>query len=159
MFHEEKDTLNMLGKFANIKEPKKEERKEEPKEAIRERIVYRDMGKIHIKPKEESFWRYFLPIIGLIIIVMMFNQNEKISNNPLLGQWRNKSTFGIIEIEFKKNTVSAFGYTSKVNYEIEKNKITVFDTENKIGTIYTVQDANTMYTDMLGFKTIYKRVE
>lgn len=159
MFHEEKDTLNLLGSYANRKEPIKTYPNEEPREAIKEKIVYRDMGKIHIKPNEEHFWRYFLPIIALIIAVMIFNKNETMENNPLIGTWRSKTILGIVEIEFKKNTVSAFGFTGKVNYEIEKNQITVFDIESRIGTIYKIHDKNTIYTDIIGIKTVYKRVE
>lgn len=54
MFHEEKDTLDLLGSYSRKKEPIKTYPKEEPKEVIKEKIVYRDMGRIDIKAKTEK---------------------------------------------------------------------------------------------------------
>lgn len=54
-FKEDKETLNLLGSYTSRKEPRKiNPKEEEPKETIREKIVYRDMGKIDIKAKTEK---------------------------------------------------------------------------------------------------------
>ncbi len=151
MFHKDKDTLNLLSSYA-LRNEKKTDGKE--------KVIYRDIGKIHIKKEEkENFWRYFLPIIALIIFIGIFNakQNE-IEKNPILGKWRNTSALGVIEIEFKKNTASALGLIEEVKYEIGENQIMVFETKNKVGVIYKIHNKDTIYTDIFGTRSIYKRV-
>lgn len=93
MFHEEKDTLNLLGSYSSRKEPIKTYHKEEkPKEVIREKIVYRDIGTFSTKQQKNNqkeydinkyeyagFWdRLLATILDAIIIYLPIKIIENI---------------------------------------------------------------------------------
>lgn len=157
MFHKEDDTLDLLGKYTKRKEPIKTR----PLENTKEKIVYRDIGKFTAKADTKSN-NSILKILGIALIAFIFFSVYKNTpnrlNNPILGKWRTNTAIGTMEIEFDKNTASALGGTSRVNYEIKDNKILVFDEDLKIGTYYTLHDQNTIYTDLMGIRTVYRRV-
>jgi len=157
MLHKEDDTLDLLGQYTKRKDPIKTK----PLESSRERIVYRDVGKFTAKA-DKTNKNQILKILGIAIIAFIFFSAYKNTsgtlNNPLIGKWRTNTVMGTMEIEFDKNTASALGGTSRVNYEIKDNKILVFDEDLKMGTYYTVHDQNTIYTDLMGIRTVYKRV-
>lgn len=158
MFHKEDDTLDLLGQYTKRKEPIKTK----PLESSKERIVYRDVGKFTTK-SDKNNKNPLLKILGIAILAFVFFSAYKSTsntlNNPILGKWRTNTVMGTMEIEFDKNTASALGGTSRVNYEIKDNKILVFDEDLKMGTYYTIHDQNTIYTDLMGIRTVYKRVK
>jgi len=53
MFHQEKDTLDLLGKYSQKKEPVKTYPKEE-NVPVKEKIIYRSMGAFTIEPKKSK---------------------------------------------------------------------------------------------------------
>jgi|GEM_PF-647149 len=159
MIHKEDETLDLLGKYTKRKEPIKTK----PLENIKERIIYRDVGKFTTKADKKNNNNQIFKILGIIVIILIFITIYKnitiTTNNPIIGTWRTNTIFGTMEIEFDKNTVSAFGGVTNVKYEIKENKIFVFDKDLKIGTYYIIYDQNTMYTEAMGIKTIYKRIK
>lgn len=58
MFHEEKDTLNLLGSYTSRKESIKTYPKEEQIEAIKEKIVYRNIGTFSTKKQKNNKIEY-----------------------------------------------------------------------------------------------------
>lgn len=161
MFHEEKETLDLLGKYSRKKEPIKIYPKEE-KQQIKEKIIYRTAGQFNTK-QEKSFFdmKIFIGGVAFLLILFLVLKINTINtiNNPLLGKWRTSTIMGTVDIEFNNNTVTALGVTGKVKYEIKGNQILVIDEDLKIGTNYIIQNQDTMYTEMFGIKNIYKRIK
>jgi len=114
------------------------------------------------KKNEISFNRNLA--IGIIILILSIGiitliNRTNFKPNPIIGKWRTNTMVGIIEIEFKRNSMTGLGMTGGVTYEIKGNKVLVIDDGLKIGTTYIIHDQNTIYTDTFGIKSIYKRVE
>ena len=105
MFHKDKDTLNLLSSYAQRNEKKAE---------VKEKIIYRDMGKIHIKPsikKEENkiFPKVIMYAISFFFIALTIREiyfmylvnkvnNEMIKANNVIFEKTNEITK-----MFKKN--------------------------------------------------------
>ena len=100
---------------------------------------------------------------GIIVIVMILSMKYMIEPliwpNPLLGKWRTQTALGIMEIEFERNSMSSFGSKNPVSYDVEENKVIVFDDTIKVGNTYKIIDINTISTEVGGYKTVYKRVK
>ena len=94
--------------------------------------------------------------ITTITITIFFNMNS----NPLIGKWKiEKNTLmGMEKIEFTKDKMIMMGIVSKVDYEIDKNKIFVTD-EMGIGMVFTLINENTLYSEMMGMKRKYKKIQ
>ena len=85
------------------------------------------------------------------------------TSNPIIGKWQSETNVSFIgksikEIEFTEDREYSIGITSKVKYEIEKNRIIVTD-ELGIGVIYEILDNNTMRSNAFGMETIYRRIK
>jgi hypothetical protein len=96
---------------------------------------------------------------GIIVIILLTKISE---SNPIIGKWRSETNYpfmgkSIDEIEFTDENVYALGMRFKVKYEIDGNRIIVTD-EFGIGTIYEVVDRNTIISNVLGFKTVLRRI-
>ncbi len=63
-----------------------------------------------------------------------------------------------MEIEFDRQSMSSFGTKNPVSYDVEENKVIVFDDTIKVGNTYKIIDQNTISTESGGYKTVYKRV-
>jgi len=155
MFHQEKDTLDLLGKYSQ-----KDYKEEKPQ---KEKIIYRTVGQFNTK-ESGSFLntKLFFIGIGILIMFFIFMQNGKsptLSNNPILGTWRTNTLMGIMEIKFKSDSMEVLGEKSKVKYEINGNTITVFDTNLNIGTTFKIMNKNTIYSEFMSFKSYYKKVD
>ena len=104
-----------------------------------------------------------LLLISITLIVLISILSYKIFfTNPLLGTWESeqKSFMGMNlgKIEFTKNKMIMMGIVSKVDYEIDGNNIYVTD-EMGTGMIFKIIDNKTMYSEMIGMKTKYKKVK
>jgi len=94
----------------------------------------------------------------LMVIALKYIIEPLISPNPLLGKWRTQTALGIMEIEFDRQSMSSFGTKNPVSYDVEENKVIVFDDTIKVGNTYKIIDQNTISTESGGYKTVYKRV-
>jgi len=94
----------------------------------------------------------------LMVIALKYIIEPLISPNPLLGKWRTQTALGIMEIEFDRQNMSSFGTKNPVSYDVEENKVIVFDDTIKVGNTYKIIDQNTISTESGGYKTVYKRV-
>ena len=113
-------------------------------------------------PKSSSllFKLFTGAIITLFIVVgIKYLMDNTLNHNPLLGKWRTQTALGVMEIEFERNSMSTFGTKNSVTYDIEENKIIVFDDMIKVGNTYKIIDDNTISTEVGGYKTVYKRVK
>ncbi len=61
------------------------------------------------------------------------------------------------KIKFTKNKMITMGIISKVKYEIDGKTIYVTD-ETGTGMVFKMINKNTMYTEMLGGKIKYKKI-
>ena len=55
--------------------------------------------------------------------------------------------------------MQALNITTAVRYDIEESKIKVVDLSNNTGITFYIKDDKTIETNLLGVKTLYKRVE
>lgn len=117
----------------------------------------------HKRVMHHSSWIFKLFMAGIIVIVMILSMKYMIEPliwpNPLLGKWRTQTALGIMEIEFERNSMSSFGSKNPVSYDVEENKVIVFDDTIKVGNTYKIIDINTISTEVGGYKTVYKRVK
>ncbi|WP_226372255.1 hypothetical protein [Sulfurospirillum diekertiae] len=95
----------------------------------------------------------------VMILALKYIIEPLISPNPLLGKWRTQTVLGIMEIEFDRKSMSSFGTKNPVSYDVEENKVIVFDDTIKVGNAYKIIDQNTISTEAGGYKTVYKRVK
>ncbi|PHQ57077.1 MAG: hypothetical protein COA30_02625 [Sulfurimonas sp.] len=97
-----------------------------------------------------------LAFISISIIIFL-----NINSNPLLGTWKSgqKAMMGIQlgKMEFTKDKMIMMGIVSRVDYEIDGDTIFVTD-ETGTGMIFKMINDNTMYSEMLGMQTKYKKV-
>lgn len=101
--------------------------------------------------------------IGGVIIISLFFLSKLWTHNPIIGKWQSETNISFIgksinEIEFTEDREYGVGITSKVKYEIEKNRVIVTD-ELGIGVIYEIIDNNTMRSNAFGMETIYRRIK
>lgn len=97
-------------------------------------------------------------VLLVAIIVITFK-----TSNPIIGVWRSETSFPFMgrvvdSVEFKSDSVYMAGMKFKAQYEVENNQVIVSD-EFGIGTIYRFIDSDTMETNMMGIRTVYKRVQ
>jgi hypothetical protein len=112
--------------------------------------------------KSNSFvFKLFLGSIMAVVMILALKYiiEPLISPNPLLGKWRTQTVLGIMEIEFDRKSMSSFGTKNPVSYDVEENKVIVFDDTIKVGNAYKIIDQNTISTEAGGYKTVYKRVK
>lgn len=156
-FKHEDDTLKYL-------DADKLKAKQQERNNVKEKIIYRDTGKFSTKYHKEdqnnfiSYLAYGIAFSFAMYILTHIPTWTR-SNNPILGTWRTDTGMGVIEMEFNRNSVSAFGATGNVKYEINGNKVLVIDEGLKIGTTYIMRDKNTMYTEVFGIRSVYKKVK
>ena len=100
--------------------------------------------------------------IGALITVVFVVSKLWVSN-PIIGEWQSETVVPFIgksinTIEFTEDRVYSMGMVSKVNYEIESDKVIVTDGLG-IGIVYEMIDKDTMKNNMLGVgETIYRRM-
>lgn len=92
-----------------------------------------------------------------IIVITIFNM----TSNPLIGKWSTgqKAIMGMQlgKMEFTKNKMMMMGIVSKVDYEIDGDTIYVTD-ETGTGMIFKMINNNTMYSEMMGMRSKYKKI-
>lgn len=97
-------------------------------------------------------------IMTTIILIVVGTIIYKMNSNPLIGTWKsNKNIMGMGKIEFKEDKMIFMGIVSKVQYEKDGDDITVID-DTGTGMIYKIIDDDTIQNEIMGFRTIYKRV-
>lgn len=99
-----------------------------------------------------------LSLIALVVIMVVLREIP----NPLIGKWRpmSKNIFlPVGDVEFSKDKMQALNITTAVRYDIEESKIKVIDLSNDTGIIFYIKDEKTIETNLLGVKTLYKKVE
>lgn len=99
-----------------------------------------------------------LSLIALVILMIVLREIP----NPLIGKWRpmSKNIFlPVGDIEFFKDKMQALNITTTVSYDIDENKIKVIDLSNKTEVVFYIKDEKTIETNLLGVKTLYKKVE
>jgi len=148
--------------FYDDKRSKKE--KSLKSKAVSKKVVPRTRKRSPQKTTAKSSSLLFKLFSGAIIILFIavgikYFIDQTINHNPLLGKWRTQTALGIMEIEFERNSMSTFGTKNSVTYDIEENKIIVFDDMIKVGNTYKIIDENTISTEVGGYKTVYKRVK
>lgn len=155
MFHKEKDTLNLLGSYAN----KKDYKKSEPEK----QIFCGDSGKINLGKENKPYFIQPIIMFGILafIVLIIILNNQK---NPLIGKWKSitPNILGNIEIEFTDKRMFMLGMVGDVKYEQDGDKVIVFDKSGLLkdfGSVYIVKDKNTIENNSLGIKTIYRRIE
>jgi len=103
-----------------------------------------------------------LLIPATLIILISILSYKIFFTNPLIGTWKSeqKTILGMQlgKIEFTKDKMIMMGILSKVDYEIDGKNIYVTD-ETGTGMIFKIIDDNTMYSEMMGMKTKYKKVQ
>lgn len=149
MFFKEDDTLQKMNSDRILHT--KEEHDEEP-------IFTSIPHKIDREPLKKILKKllWLIPIIVLsIVLYKVFNPH-----NPLIGKWKttSKSAFSLGDIEFTKDTIATHGIASKIKYDIESDKINIMD-ELGTGIIFYIKDEKTIESNLLGNKTIYKKVQ
>lgn len=101
---------------------------------------------------------FMLILISIVILVIVFHETP----NPLIGKWRPMGKSIILptgDVEFTKDKIHAMNISTLVKYDIEKNKVHVIDLSNKTQVTFYIKDEKTIENNLLGIKTIYKRVE
>ena len=155
MFHQEKETLDLLDQYAKKSEPIKIKPLNEKKHYTSGQINNQNETKFLSTP----------PIIFLCVALFMgLVYFANINKNPIIGKWRAISSTPFInkDIEFTEKRMYAFGMVGDVRYEEDGNKIIVFDKNGifkDIGSVYIMKDKFTMENESLGIKTIYKKIE
>ncbi len=117
---------------------------------------------IHINTNKDKVNNKLLLIpIGLIILISILSY-KIFFTNPLLGTWESgqKSFIGMQlgKMEFTKDKMITMGIISRVSYEIDGDNIYVTD-ETGTGMVFKMIDNKTMYSEMMGMKTKYRKVK
>jgi len=112
--------------------------------------------------KKTSF--AIFPILTGIVIVLFIGLGIKFywdeaHHNPLIGKWRAETKLGILEIQFDQNSMLFFGTRTPVSYDVQEQKVIVFDDDIKVGNAYKIIDQETISTEAGGYKTVYKKVK
>lgn len=101
-----------------------------------------------------------LLIVTLIVGINLY-KNNGFNTNPIIGTWRSSKSIPFVgrqTIQFRPDSVITMGVYSKAKYEVEENTIIVTDSTG-IGTVYRVIDKNTIYSETLGIKTVFRRLK
>jgi len=103
-----------------------------------------------------------LLIPATLIILIAILSYKIFFTNPILGTWQSeqKNFMGIKfgnKIEFTKDKMIMMGIISNVKYEIDGDNIYVID-KTGTGMLFKMIDKNTMYSELMGIKTKYKRI-
>ena len=105
-------------------------------------------------------------IIGALItltlmVAINFYRNNGFNTNPLIGTWVSTTKlpmFGQQKIEFRPDGMITMGAYAKVNYEIDGNTVIVTDNTGT-GAVYRVVDKDTIYSEALGIRSVFKKRE
>lgn len=162
MWHQEKDTLNLLGQYSKKYKPEKDSSNEE-------KIVYRDIGKFNSKYHKEnqnnliSYLAYGIGFVFVIFIIKSILLSN--TNNPIIGKWISIDRNSPIQhvIEFTEKKIIRHGMSMKVNYEIYKDKVEIKPVigfiESDIGEVYYIRDKNTIIENGVFGQRILKRIQ
>ena len=97
-------------------------------------------------------------LIGVGIMAIALHETP----NPLIGKWRptGKNIFlPVGDIEFTKEKIQVLNVTTMVKYDIDDTKVTVIDPTTNTGITFYITSDKTIETNLLGVKTIYKKIE
>ena len=162
MWHQEKDTLNLLGQYTKKYKPKNESNNDE-------KIVYRDFGKFNSKYQKEnqnniiSYLTYGIGFVFVIFIIKSILLSS--THNPIIGKWISIDRNSPIQhiIEFTEEKIIRHGMSMKVNYEIYKDKVEIKPVigfiESDIGEVYYIRDKNTIIENGIFGQRILKRIQ
>lgn len=162
MWHQEKDTLNLLGQYTKKYKPKNESNNDE-------KIVYRDFGKFNSKYQKEnqnniiSYLTYGIGFVFVIFIIKSLLLSS--THNPIIGKWISIDRNSPIQhiIEFTEEKIIRHGMSMKVNYEIYKDKVEIKPVigfiESDIGEVYYIRDKNTIIENGIFGQRILKKIQ
>lgn len=169
MHYDDERTLSLMEKYPK---PKKQNTKAKLKSSTK--IASKPKRNTVAKPGtrlskktavKRSFFTTFLFKTVSITFVLLFLvlagkylYDNTINYNPLIGTWRTKTMMGIMEVSFTKESVSSFGSTRNVSYDIHEREVIVMDEAIKIGESYQIIDKDTIITQSGATKLTFKRV-
>jgi len=89
-------------------------------------------------------------------------QKQKPFKNPIIGKWRSEQSIPFMgklsmEVEYTADREYIGGMSSKVNYEMNGNKVIVTD-DTGIGVTFEMINHDTMKTNLFGITNIYRRI-
>jgi len=103
-----------------------------------------------------------LLIPTIILIITGILSYQIFFTNPLIGTWQSNQkklfTINLGKIKFTKDKMIMMGIISKVKYEIDGKNIYVTD-QTGTGMLFKIIDNNTISSELMGMKTIYKKIE
>lgn len=123
------------------------------------KIISDEIINRYIKPKSKIS-KNLIIILSLIVgIATIGTLISSINTNPLIGEWKatKSSILGMNKLKFTSKRMETMGIVSKVDYEIENNEVIVTD-ETGTGMIFKIIDKDTVYSEIMGIKTTYKKV-
>lgn len=180
MFFKDDDTLSYMDAHKRLKIKQKTLRDPLNEDENGEIPLFEEMPKKELNPKKTSVLKKLIPYLKnldwnpkhhpkliassvlLLIAIVILTIALRETPNPLIGKWRpmSKNIFlPVGDIEFFKDKMQALNITTLVNYDIEESKIKVVDLSNNTGITFYIKDDKTIETNLLGVKTLYKRVE
>ena len=162
MLHDDEKTLQLLDKYTkkrNVTSPKALGSKRTSLKHSRKRIPKKKVS--HPHESSSLLFKLFTggAILLFIAVGIKYTLDETINHNPLIGKWRTQTELGIMEVAFDPKSMSVFGTTTPVSYDIKGKDVIVFDDDIKIGNTYNVLDHDTISTEAGKHKIIYKRVK
>jgi len=162
MLRDDKETLQQLDQYTkkrNVTRPKQPTSKRSGLKHPRKSVSKKNVS----KPNESSSLLFKLftggAILLFIVVGIKYTIDQTINHNPLIGKWRTQTELGIMEVAFDPKSMSVFGTTTPVSYDIKGKDVIVFDDDIKIGNAYKVIDHDTISTEAGKHKIIYKRVQ
>ncbi|MBV5277612.1 MAG: hypothetical protein J0647_00925 [Campylobacteraceae bacterium] len=152
MFFKEDDTLQKMNSNRIL------HTKEEPEEHDEEPLFVPLHQKIDREPLKKLLKKLIWLIPAIILAIILY----KVLNphNPLIGKWKttSKAAFSLGDLEFTKDKIATNGIASKIQYDIQSDKINIMD-ELGTGIIFYIKDEKTIESNLLGNKTTYKKVQ
>lgn len=120
----------------------------------------RTVSKVPAKKPSLPVFQIFSGIVIVLFLALgvTFYWDET-HRNPLIGKWRAETKLGILEIQFDRKSMLFFGTKTPVSYDIQADKVIVFDDDIKVGNAYKILDQETISTEAGGYKTVYKKVK
>ncbi|WP_442765193.1 hypothetical protein [Sulfurospirillum cavolei] len=120
----------------------------------------RTVSKVPAKKPSTPVFQIFSGIVIVLFLALgvTFYWDET-HRNPLIGKWRAETKLGILEIQFDRKSMLFFGTKTPVCYDIQADKVIVFDDDIKVGNAYKILDQETISTEAGGYKTVYKKVK
>lgn len=180
MFFKDDDTLSYMDANKQFKQKQKALRDPLNEDENSDTPFFEETQKKEPKPKKPSAFKKLMPylksldwnpkhhpkliasLVLLLIAIVILTIALRETPNPLIGKWRpmSKNIFlPVGDIEFFKDKMQALNITTTVSYDIEESKIKVVDLSNNTGIIFYIKDDKTIETNLLGVKTLYRKVE